>query len=616
MTVTSTTNKIIYTGDNSTVIFPYTFKVFANTELVVELLEIATDITTTLVLTTNYTVSGVGVATGGNVTTVSTYANTHKIIIRRLLPLTQGINLVENDPSSAGTSEDSLDKSVMRDQQLQEQLDRAILQDTSNVSSITFPSPTANELIGWDPTGVFLVNSSLSSLAITSTAAVDAAATADYLGNSGANGILRVSGLLTHTDGGNFVTLGLTSGLVDHDATLNFSSAEHFTMLDEDTLVSDSDTQAATQQSIKAYVDAATSASLTQAITQASHPFSLGDWVYYNGSAYALADASAAATAECIGVVLSDDGTNDFTLQFGGRITGLSGLTAGEAHFLSETAGAITATAPTTEASVSKPVLIADSTTTGYVFNMRGSSVTNTELSFYTSFVDADLTTSVLTVAHNLGHKFCQVVVYDNNDKMIIPTDITLTDNNNLDVSLLGFGTISGTWNVVVLDKGATTNSASNLVQVVNTQSGAVSSTATTIPADDTIPQITEGAEFMTAAITPTNANNILYIDVMVHFQVSTEDYGVVALFQDATAGALAAGLAMHSYDAVGGGGGSFRTGIITFKHKMTAGTTSATTFRVRGGGGGGTFTFNGAAAARLLGGVISSSITVTEVAV
>ncbi|GAF92075.1 unnamed protein product, partial [marine sediment metagenome] len=76
-------------------------------------------------------------------------------------------------------------------------------------------------------------------------------------------------------------------------------------------------------------------ATLELDVTQAN-TFSTGDWIYHDGSTYELADASAAATAESIGIVTAATGS-DFTVQFGGRITGLSGLTAGEAHFLSET---------------------------------------------------------------------------------------------------------------------------------------------------------------------------------------------------------------------------------------------------------------------------------------
>ena len=46
----------------------------------------------------------------------------------------------------------------------------------------------------------------------------------------------------------------------------------------------------------------------------------------------------------------------------------------------------------------------------------------------------------------------------------------------------------------------------------------------------------------------------------------------------------------------------------------MTAGTTSATTFRVRAGlNSAGTTTFNGASSARYYGGTLASSITIKE---
>jgi len=78
-----------------------------------------------------------------------------------------------------------------------------------------------------------------------------------------------------------------------------------------------------------------------------------------------------------------------------------------------------------------------------------------------------------------------------------------------------------------------------------------------------------------------------------------------VALFQDATANALAA--------AVQRGANGAMTGT-AFTHWMTAGTTSATTFRVRAGPStAGTYTFNGAAGARYFGGVTPSSITIIE---
>jgi len=85
-------------------------------------------------------------------------------------------------------------------------------------------------------------------------ASIDSSAVPGYLGAADSDGILRVSNQLTYTDGGDFITIGVDEGAVDHDNLLNYSADEHFTMLDEDDMASDSDTQAATQQSIKAYV--------------------------------------------------------------------------------------------------------------------------------------------------------------------------------------------------------------------------------------------------------------------------------------------------------------------------------------------------------------------------
>ena len=151
--------------------------------------------------------------------------------------------------------------------------------------------------------------------------------------------------------------------------------------------------------------------------------------------------------------------------------------------------------------------------------------------------------------------------------------------------------------------------SGGKLTQQVNTQTGASATGTTTIPFDDTIPQSGEGTQFMTLAITPTSATNILFIQIDAICSYSIANGMTAALFQDATANALAAA---SEYQTTA-------TGIttISFNHTMTAGTTSATTFKVRiGGETAGTLTFNGIAAGRIMGGVYASSITITEIKV
>lgn len=155
---------------------------------------------------------------------------------------------------------------------------------------------------------------------------------------------------------------------------------------------------------------------------------------------------------------------------------------------------------------------------------------------------------------------------------------------------------------------GLVTDVASgNVVQIVNTQTGAVATGTTLIPVDDTIPQNTEGDEYMSLAITPKNAANKLLIQVS--FQSSnsaSSNTQVVALFQDSVANALIAFTGPQT--------SSGQNTRANFTYYMTAGTTSATTFKVRAGGNvAGTVTFNGSGGSRQMGGVSNSSITITE---
>jgi hypothetical protein len=145
------------------------------------------------------------------------------------------------------------------------------------------------------------------------------------------------------------------------------------------------------------------------------------------------------------------------------------------------------------------------------------------------------------------------------------------------------------------------------LIQSTSVETGAVATGTTILPADDTIPQINEGDQYMTCVITPQSSSSKLIINVTwMGSSTITPGQMVVALFQDATANALAA-VALHPAFVNAGV-------VVSFTHVMVAGTTSATTFRVRAGANAsGTTTFNGQTSGRTLGGVAASSITIRE---
>lgn len=173
-------------------------------------------------------------------------------------------------------------------------------------------------------------------------------------------------------------------------------------------------------------------------------------------------------------------------------------------------------------------------------------------------------------------------------------------------------------WNQVNLANGVTgtlpvanggtgVTASDPVIQRVGTQTGAVASGTTVMPLDDTIPQSAEGDQYLSQAITPKNTANILVIEV--RLQVSSSIVGFVSagIFQDATAGALA---------SMADGVGSAGINILGFRHTMTAGTTSSTTFKVRAGlSAAGTLTINGSGGARLHGGVLATSLSITEYA-
>jgi len=163
MTISSSTNRVEYTATSSQTVFAYTFRILLNTDL--EVYQEGTLKT----LTTDYTVSGVGDAGGGNVTLVTGATTNDKIIIIRVMPLTQLTDYVENDPFPAETHETALDKVTMITHQLLETLGRAIkLPITSPLEDIDIPVPGGGKHLRWNTGGTALELVTVSEAAISS----------------------------------------------------------------------------------------------------------------------------------------------------------------------------------------------------------------------------------------------------------------------------------------------------------------------------------------------------------------------------------------------------------------------------------------------------------------
>lgn len=124
MTLSSSTRRTTYTGNGATTSFAYTFPILETTHVEVILTEIATGEETEL-LTSQYSISGVGGASGGNVTyplVGSPLASTHQITIQRTVPYTQDLDISSVSAFNPTVIENQLDLLVMMIQQLAENM--------------------------------------------------------------------------------------------------------------------------------------------------------------------------------------------------------------------------------------------------------------------------------------------------------------------------------------------------------------------------------------------------------------------------------------------------------------------------------------------------------------
>ena len=166
MTISSTTVKNSYSGNGTLDTFNYTFRIFADSDLQV-IIRDASATETVKTLTTHYTVTGAGSASGGTI--VFTAGNiptaTETVVIRRALPQTQSIDYIANDPFPAESHEEGLDRSMMAIQQLQEEVNRSIkLSRTNTMNSTEFTigdTDRANKVFGFDSAGELVVTQEL-----------------------------------------------------------------------------------------------------------------------------------------------------------------------------------------------------------------------------------------------------------------------------------------------------------------------------------------------------------------------------------------------------------------------------------------------------------------------
>tara|TARA_X000001382_G_scaffold81735_2_gene57579 strand:+ start:1893 stop:3698 length:1806 start_codon:yes stop_codon:yes gene_type:complete len=283
MTVSSSTNKVSYSGNGSLTTFAYSFKIFDQSDLTV-ILRAADGTETTQTITTHYTVSGVGSASGGNVVFGSAPASGVTVVIIREQSLTQGLDLVANDPFPAESLEEALDKLVFMSQKHEEELGRAIKASRTNTltgSEFTISATDrANKVFSFDASGNLSIAQELGTFKgnwATSTTYV----ARDIVKDTGTNNIFIVNA--DHTSSGS------------QPLTTNANSAKYDLIVDAASATT-SQTAAASSATAAASSATAAASSATGAASSASTATTKASEASSSASA-AASSATSAATS-------------------------------------------------------------------------------------------------------------------------------------------------------------------------------------------------------------------------------------------------------------------------------------------------------------------------------
>ncbi|EFE5409888.1 phage tail protein [Escherichia coli] len=152
MTVSTEVGHNEYTGNGVTTTFPYTFRVFDKSDLVVQIVDLEENITV-LVLDTDYSVTGVGGYNGGNVMLRTALTSGYRIFVSRELPVTQETDLRNQGKFLAEVHEDAFDKLTMLIQQVFYNLSKVIKVPESGNWLVPTIRLRKNKIFAWDEEG-------------------------------------------------------------------------------------------------------------------------------------------------------------------------------------------------------------------------------------------------------------------------------------------------------------------------------------------------------------------------------------------------------------------------------------------------------------------------------
>jgi len=228
MSVTETYEPVLLETDGSETDFDFDFSVFDDSDLVVAIVDPDTlEVLDTPELGVDYTVTLNTSTVGGTVVFGTAPADDQLVSIRRNIPTTQGTDIPSGGLFRESQIENALDKAILLIQQLEEAVNRAVLQNPYTTAlSLVIPAPEASKGLAWNATADGLENVDLPTAAV---AAAEAAQAAAEVAQAAAESAAGSMGLLTSalTSGS---TVATDASLVQNGGVFTLTAAHDFTL--------------------------------------------------------------------------------------------------------------------------------------------------------------------------------------------------------------------------------------------------------------------------------------------------------------------------------------------------------------------------------------------------
>ena len=246
----------------------------------------------------------------------------------------------------------------------------------------------------------------------------------------------------------------IATGAVTNDGlnvTAITSQTAETTVADDDViLIYDTSASAFRKMTKSNFVGEILTSSSTISVTHSSHGLAVGDVIRPSSTnnQYTKSQADTEANAEVIGIVTTVTDTNNYTMTISGEISAAAAVpnsAAGTVLYLSESsAGALTATEPTTAAQVSKPVaIVTEQNAKMIMLPFRGEKVSTgldtkapNSVNYLVGTASADLSAEIVvgtSPGGELGGTWASPTIDDNIiDEANLKSDNSPTDNHVL----------------------------------------------------------------------------------------------------------------------------------------------------------------------------------------